>query len=316
MTLTRRAALLAAPALLLAARARAAGALRMGDQRGGVQALMTAAGVLTDVPYKLEWSQFAAAAPLAEALAADAVDGGNIGDSPFTFAFAGGVPIRAIATRRASQEGTAIVVPASSPVRAFTDLRGKRIATGRGSIGHALILAALEHAKLEPADVTIVFLLPSDAKAALANGAVDAWSTWEPYTSQVEVLEGGRRVISGVGITPGLGFQAATVSAIGSRRAELTDFVRRLARARCWADANPDAYAQYWSKLMNIPASVALAWFTRTSEHIVPADAAVIADEQSTVDLLARHNLLRRPFTAADAFDTSFNDAIREGNAA
>ena len=68
-------------------RARAATVLHMGDQRGNVQALMQAAGVLEGVPYQLAWSEFAAAAPLAEALNAGAIDGGNIGDAPFVWSF-------------------------------------------------------------------------------------------------------------------------------------------------------------------------------------------------------------------------------------
>jgi sulfonate transport system substrate-binding protein len=303
-----------APALLTRP-ARADTILRMGDQRGNVRALMEAAGVLGDLPYRLEWSEFAAAAPLAEAMAAEAIDGGNIGDAPFTFAFAGNMPIRAIATRRSSQEGLAIVVPEHSPVHDFAGLRGRRIATGRGSIGHFLVLAALEAHGLTAADIGLVFLLPSDAKAALANGAVDAWSTWEPYTSQVEVMDRGRSIINGVGITPGLGYQAATVSAIAGKRAALEDFVRRLVIARRWADLNRERYAAYWAKLMGFPEAVPLNWFTRTQERIVVTDDLVIRDEQLVIDLYAKSGLLRQRFEAASAFDPSFNDAIREANA-
>ena len=56
----------------------------------------------------------------------------------------------------------------------------------------------------------IVFLAPSDAKVAYTQGSVDAWSTWEPYVSQEEVLFQSRRVITAEGITPGIGFQVAT----------------------------------------------------------------------------------------------------------
>ena len=58
--------------------------------------------------------------------------------------------------------------------------KGKKIATGRGSIGHQLILAALESKGWSAGDVQIVFLAPSDAKVAYTQGSVDAWSTWEP----------------------------------------------------------------------------------------------------------------------------------------
>ena len=64
----------------------------------------------------------------------------------------------------------------------------------------------------------IVFLAPSDAKVAYTQGSVDAWSTWEPYVSQEEVLFQSRRVITAEGITPGIGFQVASPNAIRHKR--------------------------------------------------------------------------------------------------
>ena len=123
-----------------------------------------------------------------EALGAGAIDTGLVGDAPFTFAAASGAPVKAIAAIRQTREGLAILVPEKSPIKSFDDLRGKKIATGRGSIGHQLILAALEAKGWTTSDVQIVFLAPSDAKVAYTQGSVDAWSTWEPYVSQEEVL--------------------------------------------------------------------------------------------------------------------------------
>ena len=62
--------------------------LRVGDQKGNSQAVMEAAGVLKDLPYKIEWKEFPAAAPLLEALSAGAIETGLVGDAPFTFAAA------------------------------------------------------------------------------------------------------------------------------------------------------------------------------------------------------------------------------------
>ncbi len=227
--------------------------LRVGDQKGNSQAVMEAAGVLKDVPYKIEWKEFPAAAPLLEALGAGAIETGLVGDAPFTFAAAANVPVKAIAAVRQSRDGLAVLVPERSPIKSFDDLRGKKIATGRGSIGHQLILAALEARGWKPDDVTIAFLAPSDAKVAYTQGSVDAWSTWEPYVSQEEVLFKSRRVITGEGLTPGLGFQVATPTAIRDKRPELEDFVRRLAAARAWSAGNVGSYAETWGKLMNIP---------------------------------------------------------------
>ncbi|MCC8940705.1 ABC transporter substrate-binding protein [Bradyrhizobium sp. Arg68] len=291
----------------------AAQTLRVGDQKGNSQAVMEAAGVLKDVPYKIEWKEFAAAAPLLEALGAGAIDTGLVGDAPFTFAAAAKIPVKAIAAVRQSRAGLAVLVPEHSAIKSFDDLRGKKIATGRGSIGHQLILAALEARGWQASDVQIVFLAPSDAKVAYTQGSVDAWSTWEPYVSQEEVLFKSRLVITADGLTPGLGFQVATPNAIQDKRAQLEDFVRRLAAARAWSQGNVESYAATWGKLMNIPPAVPLNWLTRAKIRIAPIDDGVVADEQKTIDLYDRWGLIRQKVNAADIVDRSFGAAIEQG---
>lgn len=287
--------------------------LRVGDQKGNAQAVMEAAGVLKDVPYKIEWKEFPAAAPLLEALGASAIEAGLVGDAPFTFAAAANIPVKAIGAIRQSQEGLAILVPKESPIKSFDDLKGKKIATGRGSIGHQLILAALESKGLTPDDVQIVFLAPSDAKVAYTRGSVDAWSTWEPYVSQEEVLFASRRVITAEGLTPGLSFVVARPDAISDKRPQLEDFLRRQAAARAWSQSNVEGYAQTWGKLMNIPPEVALNWLRRAKIRVAPIDDSVVAGEQQTVDLYHRAGLIKQKLNAADIVDRSFSDAITKG---
>jgi sulfonate transport system substrate-binding protein len=127
---------------------RAQSPLRVGDQRGNARAVMEASGQLAGFGDRIAWSEFPAAAPLVEALNAGAIDTGLVGDAPFTFGAAAGVPIKAIAATRENRGGLAIIVPKDSPVQSLADLKGKRIATGRGSIGHQVVLAALEAAGL------------------------------------------------------------------------------------------------------------------------------------------------------------------------
>ncbi|WP_342237761.1 ABC transporter substrate-binding protein [Inquilinus sp. OTU3971] len=297
-------------ALAITGAANAETVLRVGDQKGNARSVMEAAGVLSDLPYRIEWSEFPAAAPLLEALNADAIDAGSVGDAPFTFAAAAGVPVKAIAAIRSKQDGLAIVVPKDSPVRGLQDLVGKTVGTGRGSIGHQLVLAALEQAGLQPDAVTIVFLLPAEAKAALSSGAIDGWSTWEPYTSQLELQEGARRVVTGIGITPGLSFLVARPDAIEAKRAALQDFVGRLAKARSWGTSNYPAYAEIWSRLVGLPQEVALQYLSRQAVRPVAIDDAVVADEQKTIDLYLRAGLIQTQLDANAVLDRSFNDPV------
>jgi sulfonate transport system substrate-binding protein len=287
--------------------------LRVGDQKGNSKAAMEASGVLKDVPYRIEWKEFAAASPLLEALSAGAIDTGLVGDAPFTFAAAANVPVKAIGAIRQSQEGLAILVPRDSKIHSLDDLKGKKIATGRGSIGHQLILAAMESKGWSPSDLQIVFLAPSDAKVAYTQGSVDAWSTWEPYVSQEEVLFQSRRVVTAEGLASGMSFQVASLDAIRDKRPELEDFLRRLAAARAWSLTNVGAYAETWGKLMGIPPAVPLNWLSRAKIRVAPIDDGVVADEQKTIDLYFRAGLVKQKLNAADIVDRSFSEAIGKG---
>jgi sulfonate transport system substrate-binding protein len=128
--------LVVAAALLLGAADQASSqeTLRVGDQKGNSQAVMEAAGVLKDVPYRIEWKEFQAAAPLLEALGAGAIDTGLVGDAPFTFAAASGVPVKGIAAIRQTREGLAILVPEKSPIKRSCAARRSQRAAARSAI--------------------------------------------------------------------------------------------------------------------------------------------------------------------------------------
>jgi NitT/TauT family transport system substrate-binding protein len=56
--------------------------LTVGEQNYyNIQASMEASGALKDLPYKIEWKRFQAAAPVAESLNSGALDLGFLGDS-------------------------------------------------------------------------------------------------------------------------------------------------------------------------------------------------------------------------------------------
>lgn len=286
--------------------ARAAARLRIGDQRGGYKSLMAAAGVLDDA---MDWSIFPAAAPLIEALNAGAIDIGGVGDAPFAFARAAGVPVRAVAATRSSGQSTAVVVARGSPAASFADLKGKRIGTGKGSVGHFLVLAARDRAGLRPADIGIVFLSPPDARAALASGAIDAWATWSQYVYLAVIEDGARIVLDGRGIMSGLSYEVARDDAIAAKALAIGDFLRRLTVALRWGLANTEAYAAIWAQETRVPVEVARATLQARGFTPVRIDAGVSADQQHTMDLYAREGLLPGKQDAAAGFETAFDPA-------
>jgi sulfonate transport system substrate-binding protein len=292
---------------------RGAPVLKVGSQKGGTKALILAAGVLADALYKVEWSEFPAAQPLLEALGAGAVDLGAVGDAPFLFAYASGGKVRAVHASRSAGggAGTVLLVAKTSAARTVVDLKDAKIATGRGSIGHYLLLRLLERAGLAPSDVKLVFLSPGDAKAAFSTGAIDGWVTWGPYVAVAERHDGARRLADGQGLMSGYGFQVAGQQTIAAKRVQIADFLVRLSRAQRWLTTHRDSYAAALAKETGLDLDIAAATVSSTRGEPVPIDATVLAEEQAVLDrFIAAGAITGRP-DLTQAFDTSFGAAVR-----
>lgn len=287
--------------------------LRVGDQRGGAEALLTAAGELDHVPYHIEWDIFPAASPLLEALGASAIDIGGVGGAPFAFAYASGLPIRAVHAYRplaGTSRASAIIVRKDSTLRTVADLKGKRLATIRGSAGQDLALQLLERTGVQPSDVHWTYLSNGDSKAALGAGAIDAWSTWGSYVG-IAVFENGDRVLADAStVSSGAGFYAASDKAIAGKRALLADFIKRLARARAWAVKHPDDYAKVLARETGIPVKVARFSISGVLGETVPIDAPLIAEQDRIFERYVRAGIIPKVPDVHAGYDPSFNGDV------
>ncbi|WP_226018865.1 ABC transporter substrate-binding protein [Novosphingobium sp. FKTRR1] len=286
-------------------------ALVVGDQRGGAQALLKAAGELDHVPYRIDWAIFPAASPLLEALASGAIDTGGIGGQPFAFAYASGAKIKVIYAGRlpAGHGGrtSAIVVAGDSALKRVEDLRGKKIATVRGSAGQDLALQLLERHGLGAKDVTWIYLNNSEAKAALAAGSIDAWSTWGAYVG-VALLKDKDRTIGDARELPSqAGFYAANEPAIATKRAQLQDFVARLSRARIWLQSHPHEYARVLSRETGLPEDVALLTVEDLLTTPIPVDDNLRVEQEAILERYRKAGIITKVPDLNGAFDPSFN---------
>ena len=280
--------------------------LKVGDQQLQTRGILEASGQLKDVPYKIEWFNFPAAQPLGEALNAGAIDVGGLGDAPLIFAYAAGAKVRAVAVARSQPIDLAIIVPEQSPIKSAADMKGKRIATTRGSIGHYLAIATLERAGIKLSDVSLRFMQPADAKAALASGNVDAWSTWDPYVALAEQRDHDRSIANGVNLSSGLSFQAATEDSIKAKRAEIADFLKRVAAGQRWALSHPDEVAAMQSRVTGLPPEVLKIVYQRAQLHPIAIDDHVVAEQQKTADLYHRADVIKTRLDVAPSFDRQF----------
>lgn len=268
--------------------------VKAGDQKGNLRALLEAADELRQLPYDIQWSEFPAAAPLAEALNAEAVDFGPIGDAPLLFAIAAGTRIKAFAVNRSDAYGTAVLVRPDSPFKTAADLKGKSIGTNRGSIGHFIALKALASAGLKPDDAQVRFLPPAEAKLALTQGSLDAWATWEPYTALAETAGHARVLVSGRGQWSGLSFLAATDKALATKRDALADLAQRVKRAQAWSYQHVPDFSATLARIIGIPVEAARLQFERRATRWIALDDQVLADQQRSADFYLQVGLLKR----------------------
>ena len=314
----RRAIILAAALLLLALIAAIAlfrpgetvgdvPVLRVGNQKGTTRAVMEASGVLRDLPYRIEWSEFPAAQHLLEALTANATDVGLVGDAPFLFSYAGGSPLKVISVAVLGSDGgsVAILVPKASPIRSIADLKGKKIATGKISIGHYLLLRALEKQGLTTRDIHPVYLPPNDALSAFSAGSIDAWATWAPFLDAALSQGKARVLIDGQGLVTGYGYHVATPDAIRDKAGLLRDFNRRIARAYAWANTHEREYGDALAKTTGLPADIALSFARRNNPHSVPFSDKLVDDARQVVTTIAKGQGIAIPQRdVRDAFAT------------
>ena len=104
--------------------------LQVGDQKGGTESLLRAAGALDGLPYKIAFSTFTSGPPQVEAATAGKIDFAITGNTPPIFGAASGAKVKVVSAYDGGGVGDQIIVRADSPITAIDQLRGKSIAVG------------------------------------------------------------------------------------------------------------------------------------------------------------------------------------------
>lgn len=288
--------------------------LVLGDQVKLLQTKAEAAGVLKDVPYKIQWASFQGAAPLFEAVVSGDVDTAMAADTPALAAAAGGARVKVVAASVSSPVAVAILVPPDSPIKTVAELKGRNVivSSARGSVAHFLLFGALREAGLKPEEVNTGFLLPSDAAVAFSSGKIEAWATFGTYQAAAE-LRGARVLRNGVGINSGIGVIAASEAALADpgKRAALADVLQRLAQSNVWANAHPKEYGAVFQRLTGLPPEVAQLAVSRDKPQLRAVDSEIVRQLQEVADTFYAARLFPRRVDASKLVDASlFRPAI------
>lgn len=263
--------------------------LQVGDQKGGTEALLTAAGALDDLPYEIAFSTFTSGPPQIEAATAGKIDFAVTGNTPPIFGAASGAKVKVVSAYDGSGRGDKLLVHQDSPIKTVGDLRGQRIALAKGSSAHGNVLAQLSRNGLTPDDVKLVFLQPADALGAFTQRQVDVWAVWDPYTAQAEADIPVRSIAQATGVTNGAGFGVASDQALADpvRNTAISDLLVRYAKAVQWARDHPDEWAARYSASVGLDPAVGAAAQDRSLRLPIALSDELVASEQELADLFA-----------------------------
>jgi sulfonate transport system substrate-binding protein len=301
MNLSRRHALAAGLSLPLALpairRARAADSktLKVGFQKGEA-ILMTAKAskaletVLGPKGYAIEWIEFQFGPPMLEAMRVGSIDVGAVGDTPPIFAQAAHADLLYIGAERGPPQS--ILLPAGSKLQALGDLKGKKLAFGRGSSAHNFVLKVLEKAGLRYDEIEPVYLGPADAGPAFERGAIDAWSIWEPYAALFNIRPGVRTLTTNKEIGDQYSFFLGNAPFVRANPALTSAVIDAFATTSDHARTHPEEVAALLAEATGIAQDVWSRALSQDPFQVLRMDDALTRSQQKVADSFRALNLL------------------------
>ena len=106
---------------------------------------------------------------------------GFLGLQPAVTAVAQGIPIKIVAAENDAGGAEGLVARKDSGIAKLFDLRGKKVATKRGSSAHTALLTGLKVAGLKQTDIELIDLDVTALIPAFNKGDIHAAWYWEPW---------------------------------------------------------------------------------------------------------------------------------------
>lgn len=279
--------------------------LRIGYQKFNTLNILKGTGnlekALAPLGWKVKWYEFAAGPQLTEALNADAIDFGHAADTPSVFANASGVNAVYLAAEQPYPKGIGIFVAQDSPIHSIKELKGKKVALGRGWNVQYLLVRALEEAGLSYNDIVPVYVSnAADVRAAFQSGNVDAAGLWDPFLAGQEISTRPRILRDGTGLSNNRTFHLATPKFVEQNKNIIRLLFAELKKTNTWTQAHPQETAELLAPQLGVDAKVLRLATERRNYTTVAMDAGIIQEQQQIVEAFYKLNLIKNPVQVKD----------------
>ncbi|MDD2768213.1 MAG: aliphatic sulfonate ABC transporter substrate-binding protein [Methylococcus sp.] len=274
--------------------------IRIGYQKYGTLILVKARGELDrrlkQAGVTVDWAEFAFGPPMLEALNAAHLDFAASGETPPVFALAAkGSDLIYLGYESASPEGEAILVAKDSGIGGISELKGRKVAVARGSNAHYLLIRALASAGLDWKDIQPVYLAPADARAAFANGTVDAWAIWDFHLAAIQELGEARILADGKQLVQNYEIYTSRRDFIRQHPDLAKTVLEEIARTDEWAKTHTAEAAELLDRQLGIGVGILQRALGRRAYGLHPADTELANSQQNIADTLHALGLLPKP---------------------
>lgn len=250
----------------------------------------------------IKWNEFSQGPPMMEAMNAGVVDIGVVGAPPPIFAQAAGTPIVYVASGLPNGKSQVILIAKDSPILTVSDLKGKKVAVGKGTAGHYLIVKVLESVGLKLEDIQPVYLLPPEARTAFEGGKVDAWVTSDPRYAEAERSGRVRLLANGEKVAEQRSFFIATRNFVTNNPDIVKGILEEQQKDEDWAKNNIKETAQLLEKATTVKAeNWEWSFQRRPTFGLVLMSDQIVAEQQEMADLFFNLKLIPKPVRVKDA---------------
>ncbi|ARV62674.1 aliphatic sulfonate ABC transporter substrate-binding protein [Nostocales cyanobacterium HT-58-2] len=259
---------------------------------------------LEPLGFKVEWPEFAAGPQQLEALNAGSLDIALTAESPPVFAQAAGTDLVYLTAVSFDGKSISLLVPTNSSVKSVKDLKGKKVAFQKASIGHYLLVKALEKEGLKLSDVESVYLPPPDANVAFSQGKVDGWFIWEPFVTRAEQKKIGRVIVDGSQLRDTGNFYSTSRKFYQSNHEVIKIFLEELQKANTWSKEHPKELAQLLAPVTQLDVPTLEKMHDKYDFELRPITEQVIKKQQEVADMWYSQKLIPKKVNVKDGFLT------------
>jgi NitT/TauT family transport system substrate-binding protein len=226
-------------------------------------------GKYKDTDFEIKWADYSSGGPITNQMLANKLNIGVMGDYPL---IVNGAKFQATKSLRTlyvagtgynlKGSGNAVVVPVSSDIFEFKDLKGKTISVPVGSAAWGMTLKALQDAGIT--DVTIKNQSPAVGAANIAAAKIDAHADFCPWSELMEFRGTGRKIYDGSQTTIPYLHGVVVRSELAEENPEVViAFLKAVIDAGKWIDEDPMRAAEKLEKWTGVEKEVQYLYFSK-----------------------------------------------------